>query len=157
MIKSNSLNPSLADRWSCSLKLWISGVTTTNCCHLIKVMYGSDWTLHAGEEINSLSQLSAVFLSLQPTCQRLISSEFPLTLRTSVGEREKEYETVTQADQWLHISPHLVTKGVAFIPFHTSRDAHPQTPQPQTDGTAKTEPTLHVSLAGLQERQTERE
>lgn len=55
-------------------------------------------------------------------------------------------------DEWRHVSPHLVTKGVAFIPFQPSWDAHPQAPQPETDGAAETETTLDVPLTGLQDR-----
>lgn len=39
------------------------------------------------------------------------------------------YVCVTLEDYY-HIYPHLVAKGVALIPFHTSWDTHPQTPQP---------------------------
>ena len=48
-----------------------------------------------------------------------------------------------------------MAKWVAFVPFNTSWDAHPEAPQPKTDGTAKTTPTLHVFLTGLQDRERE--
>lgn len=44
---------------------------------------------------------------------------------------------------------YLVAEGVALIPLLPQRGAHPQTPQPEADSTARPAAALQVPLAGL--------